>query len=295
MKLGEISSGQFAELCAGDSEFMMLARYWNGGLRLGLGEHTLCLNLNAGRPAAGDGQGTGWLSLSGAGEVWDKVLAACASARVQRCVHRDQLGAHALRRLADAVAVLPGDTASGAVAARGTARGRREAGERDDVGEEGGDVRFAGGPLRPCRDRRPGLPRVFRGDGGRDTFASAAHRGVTRVAVAAPVRDAGDHRSLPPDSLRSAVPREVATAGRATLVGVGVPTDKGVRDGGATGGERGAGAGATGVHGLLRRRAACAGPGALPPGGVQGGDIAGASAEGGGQPRRRLRASGTRK
>jgi pimeloyl-ACP methyl ester carboxylesterase len=53
----------------------MLARYWNGGLRLGLGEHTLCINVNAGRPAAGDGQGAGWLSLSGAGEVWDKVLA----------------------------------------------------------------------------------------------------------------------------------------------------------------------------------------------------------------------------
>jgi hypothetical protein len=73
--LNEVTSERLAALCAGDGEFIMLARYWNGGLRLGIGETALALKLEDGRPSAGAREGAGCFSLSGADEVWKKVLA----------------------------------------------------------------------------------------------------------------------------------------------------------------------------------------------------------------------------
>lgn len=75
MSLDQLTSERLATLCANDSEFMMLARYWNGGARLGIGAKTLNLTLEGGKPSAGTGEGAGWLSLAGPDDVWQKVLA----------------------------------------------------------------------------------------------------------------------------------------------------------------------------------------------------------------------------
>ena len=74
--LKKVTSERLAELCSSDGEFMMLARYWNGGLRLGMGDTVLALKMTGGLPGVGTADGDGCFSISGPAEVWDKVLAA---------------------------------------------------------------------------------------------------------------------------------------------------------------------------------------------------------------------------
>jgi pimeloyl-ACP methyl ester carboxylesterase len=70
-----ITSERLVELCAGDSEFRMLARHWNGGLRLNIGEVELALILDNGVPSAGaTGEGAGHISLSGPIDAWNYLL-----------------------------------------------------------------------------------------------------------------------------------------------------------------------------------------------------------------------------
>jgi pimeloyl-ACP methyl ester carboxylesterase len=73
--LGDLSGQRLAELCAGDSEFMMLSRHWNGSLRLLVADDELILTLVDGVPTTGpSGGGPGHFSLSGPEDVWSKLL-----------------------------------------------------------------------------------------------------------------------------------------------------------------------------------------------------------------------------
>ncbi len=56
---------EWAQRCAGDGEFRLAARYWNGGLVLRIGERRLGLTLTAGVPAAGEPDGEGVLEYAG--------------------------------------------------------------------------------------------------------------------------------------------------------------------------------------------------------------------------------------
>src|SRR3954452_1505849 len=74
---------RLASLCAGDGEFMLLARHWTGVLRLGIGDEIVDLRLEAGRPVesrsgeAGplDDQ-PGLVGLTAGGPLWARILAA---------------------------------------------------------------------------------------------------------------------------------------------------------------------------------------------------------------------------
>ncbi len=67
---------EWAERCASDGEFMLAARHWNGGLKLAMGDGSLSLAVQDGRPAAGNGgDGPGVITFSAEAEVWEKLLA----------------------------------------------------------------------------------------------------------------------------------------------------------------------------------------------------------------------------
>jgi len=72
------TSQNLAALCAADGEFRIASRHWTGGLRLEFGASSACVKLEQGLASAGDpGKGAaGVLTLSGAPEVWDLLLAA---------------------------------------------------------------------------------------------------------------------------------------------------------------------------------------------------------------------------
>jgi pimeloyl-ACP methyl ester carboxylesterase len=69
------SAEDWAARCREDGEFRLAARYWNGGLRLRLGEATLALKVEDGRAAAGEAD-AGVLELSADAAVWERMLAA---------------------------------------------------------------------------------------------------------------------------------------------------------------------------------------------------------------------------
>ena len=55
---------QWGEDCAADGEFMLAARYWNGGLTLVIGEQEHTLPVSAGKPDANANPQDGVIKLS---------------------------------------------------------------------------------------------------------------------------------------------------------------------------------------------------------------------------------------
>ena len=66
---------QWAERCLNDGEFMLAARYWNGGLTLNIGDKAVSLPINNGTPDSTAPMTGGVIELSASTAVWDKVLA----------------------------------------------------------------------------------------------------------------------------------------------------------------------------------------------------------------------------
>lgn len=66
---------QWAERCLNDGEFMLAARFWNGGLTLNIGDEALSLPVNNGKPDSTVPMTGGVIELSAPTGVWDKVLA----------------------------------------------------------------------------------------------------------------------------------------------------------------------------------------------------------------------------
>lgn len=66
---------QWAERCLSDGEFMLAARYWNGGLTLNVGDKVVSLPVNNGKPDSTGPMTDGVIELSASTAVWDKVLA----------------------------------------------------------------------------------------------------------------------------------------------------------------------------------------------------------------------------
>ena len=255
------TSERLETVCAADGEFGIAARFWTGGLRLEIGERSIGVAVVSGAPTFGDpvAEAPGVIALAGPEDTWALLLAArpprfcndlfnlVAAGRI--AVRADPvLYAQYYPAVMRALELLrPADP--GAASAK-------------PPGRRPGDPDAPGRPLHPPRARRRGLQAVFRrGRLGHPAFA-AAHRRLPRRAVAPPVRMPPDHRPLPPDRLRSALSRQVAAAGGAEVVGQRVPAGGRLPAQRAGKPGRGARARAAGVHGLLSRRPAGAGPGA---------------------------------
>lgn len=71
---------QFAALLNADGEFALAARFWNGGIRLHVGDATLAVTVADGRATPGDpggaGPADGVLALRGPESLWAQLLAA---------------------------------------------------------------------------------------------------------------------------------------------------------------------------------------------------------------------------
>ena len=67
---------EWVERCLNDGEFMLAARYWNGGLILVVGDTQHRLPVSAGRPNASAEMGNGAIELKAEVSVWQKILAA---------------------------------------------------------------------------------------------------------------------------------------------------------------------------------------------------------------------------
>ena len=72
------NSEALAALCLADGEFRLAARFWNGGLRLEIGESVVGLVLTEGiaTPAAPDRDAPGVITLTAAEPVWAQLLSA---------------------------------------------------------------------------------------------------------------------------------------------------------------------------------------------------------------------------
>lgn len=66
---------EWARRCQGDGEFMLAARYWNGGLRLNVGDRPMFLPVTTGQPDLKANPDSGVIELSASAEVWGKILA----------------------------------------------------------------------------------------------------------------------------------------------------------------------------------------------------------------------------
>lgn len=66
---------QWVEDCAADGEFMLAARYWNGGLTLVIGDEERTLPVSAGIPDASANPQDGIIKLKANKGVWEKILA----------------------------------------------------------------------------------------------------------------------------------------------------------------------------------------------------------------------------
>ena len=69
------STQQWALRCADDGEFMLAARYWNGGITLVVGDEEHTLPVSAGRPDANASHSDGIIKLQADAAVWEKILA----------------------------------------------------------------------------------------------------------------------------------------------------------------------------------------------------------------------------
>ena len=75
MSLQLPTTKQWAQRCTNDGEFMLAARYWNGGLTLVIGEQEHTLPVSAGKPDANANPQDGVIKLEADEAVWDKRLA----------------------------------------------------------------------------------------------------------------------------------------------------------------------------------------------------------------------------
>ena len=72
-----VTSENLAALCAADGEFMLAARYWNGGFRFVMGGHDAAVRMQAGKPEPGNLDGdAGAITLTAAEEDWGSLLSA---------------------------------------------------------------------------------------------------------------------------------------------------------------------------------------------------------------------------
>ena len=75
MSLQLPTTEQWVQRCTNDGEFMLAARYWNGGLTLVIGEQEHTLPVSAGKPDANASPQDGVIKLEADEAVWDKILA----------------------------------------------------------------------------------------------------------------------------------------------------------------------------------------------------------------------------
>ena len=68
-----LTTQQWAKSCAEDGEFMLAARYWDGGLRLVIGTQTLELSVRSGVPEPDADLSGGVIELAAEPSVWEKI------------------------------------------------------------------------------------------------------------------------------------------------------------------------------------------------------------------------------
>ena len=71
------TSADWARRCAADGEFQLAARHWDGGLKLGIGEHALALKLDGGNVSDGSAgalDGAGVIEVKGDADLWERLL-----------------------------------------------------------------------------------------------------------------------------------------------------------------------------------------------------------------------------
>ncbi len=74
-------AGRLPEVCEGDGEFRLMARYWTGALHLAMGEDAVVLEMKDGAVAGIRDSSSpapdqpGHIGVAAPAEVWDKILA----------------------------------------------------------------------------------------------------------------------------------------------------------------------------------------------------------------------------
>lgn len=76
MSLETIDEVHWQQRCEADGEFQLASRFWDGGVRLQVGEQTLQLYLDRGRHCPENRHPQGVIEFTGDNAVWQKVLAA---------------------------------------------------------------------------------------------------------------------------------------------------------------------------------------------------------------------------
>lgn len=102
MSVERPTAQQWAKRCAEDGEFMLAARYWEGGLRLVMGAQTLELSVKSGTPDADADLSGGVIELCANPSVWDKILAAVPE-RFHNDVMANVMQGQGIERKADPV------------------------------------------------------------------------------------------------------------------------------------------------------------------------------------------------
>ncbi len=96
------SAQQWAKRCTEDGEFMLAARYWDGGLRLVIGAQNLDLSVRSGTPDVNSTLSDGIIELTADASVWDKILAAIPE-RFHNDVMANVMQGQGIERKADPV------------------------------------------------------------------------------------------------------------------------------------------------------------------------------------------------
>ena len=102
MSVERPTAQQWAQSCAEDGEFMLAARYWDGGLRLVIGAQTLELSVRSGVPEADADLSGGVIELAAEPSVWEKILAAVPE-RFHNDVMANVMQGQGIQRNADPV------------------------------------------------------------------------------------------------------------------------------------------------------------------------------------------------
>ena len=102
MSVERPTAQQWAKSCAEDGEFMLAARYWDGGLRLVIGAQTLELSVRSGAPDPEADLSGGVIELSADPSVWEKILAAVPE-RFHNDVMANVMQGQGIQRNADPV------------------------------------------------------------------------------------------------------------------------------------------------------------------------------------------------
>jgi pimeloyl-ACP methyl ester carboxylesterase len=102
MSVERPTTQQWAKSCAEDGEFMLAARYWDGGLRLVIGAQTLELSVRSGVPEPHADLSGGVIELAAEPSVWEKILAAVPE-RFHNDVMANVMQSQGIQRNADPV------------------------------------------------------------------------------------------------------------------------------------------------------------------------------------------------